>query len=469
MQNNISDKHIHDGHRERMRAKLLSHGQRIFDTYELLEMLLYYTVPFKDTNPISKRLLSKFGSLDGVFCAEEDELTTVSGIGEKTAHMIKTVAEISEVIGCEVTPKMKSVFADYHTAGAFFVECFHDVTEKKVIAVYLDNNLDLISAEEITGGIDFASAAIRPKLFMDGAIRNRASVMITAHNHPFGIPYPSEGDRATHEMLVTALERIRVSVVEHFVIADDKYLGIGKSFVKNFAQNPYLEGFIKEARAVKTAQSVSAEVLEKLRNCYNEADMGLFSDIISYVSKAGSEDSLKLLKRFRTIEAVLSASSDELMNYVNPKTVIYLKLLAYLNSRRITDKFAFDKKYSEKEIADFLKALYIGVSDETIYVLCLDSKMRFLAVERVGEGTVNASEVLPRKILESALKHPSKNIIIAHNHPGGRAEASGEDYFFTSNISDILRNSGIQLVSHYIVAGQKCVALRCESIEVKSF
>ena len=63
MQNNpvIPDEKMHVGHRGRMRDKLMTHGARIFDTYELLEMLLYYTIPYKDTNPIAKRLLSEFG------------------------------------------------------------------------------------------------------------------------------------------------------------------------------------------------------------------------------------------------------------------------------------------------------------------------------------------------------------------------------------------------------------------------
>ena len=70
----LDDNHIHDGHRERMRSKLIIHGQKVFDTYELLEMLLYYTIPYKDTNPISKRLLFTFGGLDGVLLCTDGVL-----------------------------------------------------------------------------------------------------------------------------------------------------------------------------------------------------------------------------------------------------------------------------------------------------------------------------------------------------------------------------------------------------------
>ena len=83
------DELIHKGHRQRMRRKFADFGAIVFDTYELLEMLLYYTVPVRDTNPIAKMLLQRFGSLDGVLSASHEELREVDGVGEKTAEFIR--------------------------------------------------------------------------------------------------------------------------------------------------------------------------------------------------------------------------------------------------------------------------------------------------------------------------------------------------------------------------------------------
>ena len=77
MEKYIDDDKIHQGHRSRMREKLSQHGQFIFDTYELLEMLLYQTILYRDTNPIAKNLLYAFGGLDGVFNAPMDSLPTL--------------------------------------------------------------------------------------------------------------------------------------------------------------------------------------------------------------------------------------------------------------------------------------------------------------------------------------------------------------------------------------------------------
>ena len=95
----LTDDQIYKGHRSRMRTKLLTHGQRIFDTYELLEMLLYIVVPYKDTKPIAKRLLALFGDLDGVFSASTEDLMQVNGIGERASEFISLVGGLTDVIG----------------------------------------------------------------------------------------------------------------------------------------------------------------------------------------------------------------------------------------------------------------------------------------------------------------------------------------------------------------------------------
>ena len=118
----IADKDIHKGHRMRMRSKLETYGPRIFDTYELLEMLLYYVIPYKDTNPIAKRLLDAFGSLDGVLSADPKDLAEVDGIGGRCADFIVRVGDImtqdaANSFGCYV-----DVFDDYSFAGAYLAD-----------------------------------------------------------------------------------------------------------------------------------------------------------------------------------------------------------------------------------------------------------------------------------------------------------------------------------------------------------
>ena len=80
------------GHRQRMRSKFKRCREDVFETYELLEMLLFLTIPVRDTKPIAKRLLAHFGGIAGVMAADEDELTEVDGVGAASARLIKVVS-----------------------------------------------------------------------------------------------------------------------------------------------------------------------------------------------------------------------------------------------------------------------------------------------------------------------------------------------------------------------------------------
>ena len=82
---------VHDGHRQRIRARFLEHGLDNFEDHEALELLLSYTQPRKDVNPLAHRLIEHFGSFDAVFDAPIEELVKIDGIGESAAAMIKLV------------------------------------------------------------------------------------------------------------------------------------------------------------------------------------------------------------------------------------------------------------------------------------------------------------------------------------------------------------------------------------------
>lgn len=136
-----------------------------------------------------------------------------------------------------------------------------------------------------------------------------------------------------------------------------------------------------------------------------------------------------------------------------------IKILAAVNSRRITDAFKFGVKHSEEEIAEFLLGYYFDQTNETVIALPLNEKGYILAAETVVEGTVNFSELLPRKILEIMLKHNSTSVIIAHNHPRGTAKASDTDICTTQKLDYIFSAAGKELVCHYIVAPDKAVKI----------
>ena len=223
----IEDKDIHKGHRARMRAKLDSYGMRIFDTYELLEMLLYYAIPYRDTNPIAKRLLAAFGSLDGVLSASVEELAEVDGIGESCARFISLAGRaVSENYELGYSADAL-VFNDYSTTGSFLTE-YLSSSSTSVCMLMLDNGMRLIGIEDIPAD-DFSSAAVKPKYFINAALSTGASVVILAHKR-HSLLYFSDSALATDKLIRTELSGIGITVAEHYVISGKDYAGLRSNY-----------------------------------------------------------------------------------------------------------------------------------------------------------------------------------------------------------------------------------------------
>ena len=473
MENYIEDNRIHEGHRGRMRAKLFAHGQRIFDTYELLEMLLYHTIPYKDTNPISKRLLGAFGGLDGVLSAEKDALMAVSGIGERTADLLTEVGRLGEIIGAEILSEGGDDFTTYDSVGKYLVNYFSGMQEKQVVALFLDSSMRLISMKKLYD-LDYDSGGVKAKPFIDEAVLSRATVVISAHNHPFGPFYPTQGDRASNNLVTDALTLAGFAHAEHYIVSGECYAGIGslKNFVIRASQMPALEGFMEskgfstdEPRRVSSVSNKSRDDrgIFAVKGC-NLKDLDYLKNLLAFAAgNSADETAERLLPKYRTIENILTASVRELTDLVGEKSAFYLKLLAYVTSRRRTDGFAFGRAQTAADTAEYLKALFLGESVEKTYLLTYDRMGRITGCHLLGEGTVSSSEILPRKAVETAISGAAVAVAIAHNHPFGTTKPSADDVNLTKAFVTLFRNCEITLTAHYIVAGQRCDTVRFES------
>ena len=110
------------------------------------------------------------------------------------------------------------------------------------------------------------------------------------------------------------------------------------------------------------------------------------------------------------------------------------------------------RKYTEEELTEYLKGLFFGVPNETVYLITLDSDDKVVACEFIGEGTVNSIELLPRKLMEVMVKGGHSRAILAHNHPAGHAKASIEDLSTTIRAAQIFRSANKELLCHYVIA-----------------
>lgn len=242
------DSLIHQGHRSRMRDKLSLHGARIFDTYELLEMLLYLAIPCKDTNPIAKRLLKKFGSLEGVLSADACEIMTVEGVGKRASELLSVVGRYKEALEYTKENKGGLTFDNFHKAGKYIVDYFGANESETVAVLLLDNGMRMLSLETIKCK-HFGTAAVKPRFFLDAVARTGAGNVIIACNHKYGALFMTDSELASYKSVKMALDDIKVPVAASYIVSGNRYTRIGADLRATFsAPSAEYESFVGSIR-----------------------------------------------------------------------------------------------------------------------------------------------------------------------------------------------------------------------------
>lgn len=215
---------MHDNHRERMRVRGLKDGFDGFATHELLEFLLYNSIPRGDTNETAHLLIEHFGSLDKLFEASVDELTMIPGIGINSALLIKLITELSKRYVMEETVHGNS-FESISKVAQFFNGKFFGTDHEILYMMLLDNGMKLMDCRVISSGTVNSSAAPIRKM-AELALWKKAPAVILAHNHPHGLAIPSDNDINFTEDVYQALDMIGVTLVEHIIIAERHFCPI---------------------------------------------------------------------------------------------------------------------------------------------------------------------------------------------------------------------------------------------------
>ena len=188
--------------------------------------------------------------------------------------------------------------------------------------------------------------------------------------------------------------------------------------------------------------------------------------VLEYSSKDPISAADEIEKRYGDERALLAADIDELcdISALSEQGAYLLRLCFAISSRRVTDRFRFGRLHTEEEILDYFKALFLSKTNESVYCMLFDEQNRAISCEFVTEGTINSTGVLPRKMLELAVKKKAKSLIVAHNHPGGHATASIDDINSTSTLLKMFSASGKNLLGHYIIAGDEHYKIETQNI-----
>ena len=218
---------VHDKHRERMRKRFRENGLNGFADHEALELLLYYAIPRRDTNPIAHALLERFGSLAGVFSAPVEALEQVKGIGDRAAVLLRLVPLIVQRARL-VEAEREIILNSRDSIGNYLLELFSQERNEAVYQICLDRKGKLLSCKRLGEG---SACAVNLDIrgLTENALLSTASAVILAHNHPSGVALPSEADHAATDRAKAALEAIGVALADHIIVADRDFVSFSAS------------------------------------------------------------------------------------------------------------------------------------------------------------------------------------------------------------------------------------------------
>lgn len=203
-----------EGHRHRLRQRMIKDGLQNFQDHEILELLLYQYLPRKDTNKLSHELLRKFGSFANVLDAAPTQLMTVNGVSETTACNISMLKEVFHRYKKSMANRIS--LSDFPSIIKYARLITSDYYVEKVVVVYVDNATKIICNEEYTSG-DTQQVAVDIKSIASTAMRVNAAGIIMFHCHVKGNCNPSESDYAFTEKLYFALASLNVMLLEHII------------------------------------------------------------------------------------------------------------------------------------------------------------------------------------------------------------------------------------------------------------
>ena len=204
------------GHRERLRSRFLETGDQGLPDYEILELLLFRSIPQRDVKPLAKELIARFGSLSGVLGARRERLTEVKGIGDSVAADLKLVEAAGRRLARQsiqdkpVLGSWKDVIDYCHAAMAH--------AERETFRIlFLDKRNHLIT-DEVQGVGTVDHTPVYPREVIRRALEVSATAIILVHNHPSGDPTPSNADIRMTQDIIAIAGPMGISVHDHIII-----------------------------------------------------------------------------------------------------------------------------------------------------------------------------------------------------------------------------------------------------------
>ncbi|MCH5193151.1 MAG: RadC family protein [Oscillospiraceae bacterium] len=210
---------LHEGHRERLKKRFLdANSFEGFEEHQILELILFYSIPRIDTNEIAHVLLNKFGSLSGVFDADYEELVKIKGISMNSATLLKMIPRLIPVY--YNSRNKDTVYNDSKRITDMFKAHLTGLDHEELWVACFNGKLELITCQLVSKGV-VNGADVQTRRLMEIVMKAKAVSIAVAHNHPKGNAVPSSEDMAFTRDIKRDMERVQVSLLDHIIIGDN--------------------------------------------------------------------------------------------------------------------------------------------------------------------------------------------------------------------------------------------------------
>lgn len=217
---------IHDEHRQRRRKLYAENGLEVFADHEVLELLLFYAIPRKDTNPIAHGLMDHFGSLDRVLAASQEELCQVEGIGPSAAALITLIPQICRRAALQ-SMEREVILNSVEAMGRYCLTLAGSGRSEYFYLICLDAKGKVLSHHRLGDGS--ASVSVNLRKVAELVLRSNAFSVVLTHNHPSGMALPSREDLVATQQIQQLLQNMGVVLLDHIITADGDFVSMAEN------------------------------------------------------------------------------------------------------------------------------------------------------------------------------------------------------------------------------------------------
>lgn len=218
---------VHSGHRQRLKNRFIENGIDQFDDHNIIELLLFFGIPYKDTNEIAHELINRFGSVSGVIDARFDELVQVKGVSDHVATLICLIRELSVLYAREQL-EVKQSFETREDIGKYLIKQYLLAKTEKFSILALDSKKSLKGFTFLSEGTANATEVSIPHA-LELVLNKKWSNIVLCHNHPSGSLMPSNQDVATTIAFQQAMKIAGVNLIDHVIVNHYDYLSMASS------------------------------------------------------------------------------------------------------------------------------------------------------------------------------------------------------------------------------------------------